>query len=64
MTMKRLTKKHLIGIAKLEMAEWKSSLTPGLVMAILFAFIHRVTEGETIEETFFKTPDPEPDYEI
>lgn len=60
--MKRLTK-NLIEIAKLEMEEWKPALTRGLLIAVLFAFIHRVTEGETIEETFFKQR-PQPDYEI
>lgn len=59
-----MTKKHLLKVARLELREWKSSLSPGLVMAILFAFIHRATEGETIEETFFKPVEPVPDYEI
>lgn len=62
--MKRLTKKHLIDIAKLEMREWKPSLGNGLVMAILFAFIHRVTEGEDIMTTFFRPQQPVEDYEI
>lgn len=31
---------------------------------ILFCFIHRVTTGRTVEETFFTEPEPIPDYEI
>ena len=57
-----ITKKHLIKIAKLEIEQWR--LPAGLAMMILFCFIHRVTEGETIEETFFKPSKIQPDYEI
>lgn len=59
-----MTKKHLIKVAKLEMREWNHRLPKGLVMVILWAFIHRVTEGETVEETFFRKSEPVPDYEI
>lgn len=41
-----MTKKQLIKVAKQEIKEWVD-LPPGLVLAILFAFIHRATEGET-----------------
>ena len=58
-----MTRKHLIQTAKLEMREWRK-LPPGLVMAILFAFIHRATTGETVEETFLKPTQPEADYQI
>lgn len=33
-------------------------------MMILFAFIHRATTGETIEQTFFSKKNHQPDYEI
>lgn len=33
-------------------------------MVILWAFIHRVTTGETVEETFFKPKVAEIDYQI
>lgn len=58
-----MTKKQLIKVAKQEMQEWVN-LPPGLVLAILFAFVHRVTEGETVEETFFKQPEPSQDWQI
>jgi hypothetical protein len=59
----KITRKELIAVAKLEMKEWKN-LPDGLVMAILFAFVHRVTTGETIEETFQLCKTPIDDYEI
>lgn len=58
-----MTEKQLIKVAKLEMREWRN-IPEGLVMVILWAFIHRVTTGNTIEETFFKKPEAVPDYEI
>lgn len=58
-----MTKKNLIKIAKAEIEMWHG-LPPGLVLAILFAFVHRVTEGESIEETFFGGERPACDYEI
>lgn len=59
-----MTRNQLIKVAKLEMAEWNASVPRGLVMIILFCFIHRVTTGETVEETFFKPSAPVIDYEI
>jgi hypothetical protein len=58
-----MTKKQLIKAAKLEIDRWHD-LPPGLVMAILFSFVHFISEGETVEETFFKKKQPELDYEI
>lgn len=59
-----MTRKALIEIAKLEMDCWRN-VPRGLVLAILFAFIHRATTGETVEETFFRKRDQQPvDYEI
>ncbi len=58
-----MTRQHLIKVAKLEIPEWRGLPRP-LVMMILFAFIHRATTGETVEETFFKPAEPVPDYEI
>ncbi len=60
-----MTRAHLIKVAKQEMKEWNSSVPRGLVMIILFCFVHRATTGETVEETFFsKSQDPVLDYEI
>lgn len=58
-----MTKKHLIKVAKKEIAAWHG-LPNGLVLAILFAYIEHVTNGEPIEETFFKKQQHVPDYEI
>ena len=58
-----MTRKALIKVAKLEMEAW-DNVPRGLVMIILFAFIHRVTTGETVEETFLQPTNPAPDYEI
>ena len=61
-----MTKKQLIKVAKLEIEEWEGhpkGLPRGLAMAILWAFIYRVTVGEPIEE-FFKPAPPVQDYEI
>jgi len=58
---RNLTRAQLIQVAKQEIEAWK--LPPGLVLAILFAFVHRATTGETVEETFFGPP-TEADYEI
>lgn len=59
-----MTRKHLIKAAKLEIELWHT-LPPGLAMIILFCFIHRITEGESFEETFFKPQPavPPPEYE-
>lgn len=42
-------------IARDEADRWTRSgkLSRGLVMAILFAFAHRLTTGKTFEESFF-----------
>lgn len=56
-----MKQRDLIKTAKQEVNSWK--LPNGLVMAILFSFIHRVTTGESVEETFFKSQ-PIQDYEI
>jgi len=57
-------KRHLIKVAQAELKAWKN-LPPALVIAILFAFIHRASTGKTIEETFFRTTKQPPiDYEI
>lgn len=58
-----MTRKHLERVARAEMAEWRQ-LPRGLVLAILFAFIHRVTTGNTVEETFFPPATAELDWEI
>ena len=58
-----MTKKELIKVAKLEIAEWRG-LPNGIALIILFAFIHRLTTGDAVEETFFKPKRLEPDYEI
>lgn len=58
-----MTQKHLIKIAKLEIDEWRN-MPRGLVLAILFCFIHRATTGNTFEETFLKPKQFESDYEI
>lgn len=56
-------------IARDEITRWHG-LRPGLVMAILFAFCHRLNTGKTIEESFFggdpraRTPRNIPDYQI
>ncbi len=49
----RITPKRLQAIARLEQKAWKihdKEVAPGLVMAILFAFCHRVITGQTVEE--------------
>lgn len=58
-----MTKKHLVKIAKQEAAQWVG-LPRGLVLAILFCYVDHVTEGETIEQTFFPKAAPAVDYEI
>lgn len=57
--------KEMMKVAKLEIGEWKSAKIPkGLAFAILFAFIHRITTGKSVEETFFPNQKQQPDYEI
>ena len=60
----RITKKELIAVAKDEIAVWVG-LPRGIVLSILWAFIHRITTQETIEETFFHSKiNPNTDYQI
>lgn len=58
-----MTKKHLIKIAKLEMASWHG-LPNGLVLMILFCYIEHVVNGEPFEKTFYGEDVPPLDYEI
>ena len=58
-----MTEKKLIAIAKQELQEW-DKLPPGLAMAILWAFIYRVTHGRTIEEDFLSDHGTEIDFQI
>lgn len=46
-----ISESHLVAVAKEEITHW--NLPPGLVLAILWAFIHRATTGRTIEEDGF-----------
>lgn len=52
-------------IAREEVSAWTRSgrLSEGLVMAILFTFIHRYTTGRTFEESFGEK-ESELDYQI
>jgi hypothetical protein len=61
-----MTQKQLIKVARQEIEIWDRSNTMprGLPIAILFAFVHRVTTGETMEETFFKPKPIVEDYSI
>lgn len=61
-----MTKKQLVKVARSEIAIWdrSRSMPKALPMAILFAFIHRLTTGQTVEETFFNDGDPVWSYEI
>lgn len=59
----KYTHKQMVAVAKLEIREW-SKLPDGLAMVILWAFIHRLTTGNTVEESFFKSKPAESDYEI
>lgn len=63
--MKECSQKEMQRVARLEIQAW-NKVPPGLVMAILFAFVHRLTTGDTVEETFFKSAktQQQPDYEI
>lgn len=49
-----MTQKQLFKIAKEELDSWGPGIPRGLVMAILFCFIHRATTGYSIEETMHK----------
>lgn len=58
-----MTRASLIKVAKQEIREWPR-LPQGLALSILFCFIHRMTTGETVEQTFFKPQPPVEDYQI
>lgn len=58
-----MTKRQMTEIAKQEIREWVG-VPNGLALIILFCFIHRVCEGKTVEETFFKKCEPAIDFEI
>lgn len=45
-----MTKKQMFAVARDEVEAW--NLNHGLVMAILFCYIHRLGEGESFEQTF------------
>lgn len=62
---KRFQVAHLdfVRTAKAEEKEWVG-LPQGICIAILFCFIHRLTTGETVEETFFKSGKVAGDYQI
>lgn len=50
-----MNEKELIKVAKEEIEKWHG-LPSGLVLAILWAFIYRVTRGRSIECDFFPGP--------
>lgn len=58
-----MSEKKLIRIAKDEIKRWHN-LNRGLALAILWAFIHRITTGKTIEDSFFGGGSVNTDYEI
>jgi hypothetical protein len=45
-----MTKKELMRVARMETERW--NLPPGLVIAILFCYAFRISEGEPIESLF------------
>lgn len=49
--LKSINKNHLTEIAKDEIAKWdrKGGIPEGLTLAILFSFVHRAVDGESIE---------------
>lgn len=61
-------KKAIYEVARDECDKWTKSgkLSRGVVMAILFAFCHRWTTGESVEELIDRcsTPSNQPDYQI
>ena len=59
-----MSHKEVYAIARAEIDAWdrKRSLPRGLVMAILFCFIHRLLTGKTFEQSFCHPS--KPDYEI
>lgn len=59
-----MTEKKLIRIAKQEIEQWHT-LPPSLVLAILWAFIYRITRGRPIEEDcLFKQQESVQDFQI
>lgn len=61
-----MTSKQLFKIARLEMDAFPG-VPRGVMLAILFCFIHRVTTGNTVEESFFPRSGPttgDDDYQI
>jgi hypothetical protein len=62
-----MRKTELVKVARLEIEEWSGpkGIPKSIVMIILFAYIHRLTTGETVEETFFSPKPPTgDDYQI
>lgn len=59
----KLTKQQLIAVARLEIREWVG-MPHGVALAILWAYIERVCNGEPIEDTFFGGKQQQSDYEI
>lgn len=54
----------MIEVARAEMDDW-TGLSRGLVMIILFSFIHRYVTGRTVVESFFSKKEvSEPEYYI
>lgn len=63
---RRRSEDPIYAIARDEIKRWHG-LTPGIPMAILFAFCHRLTTGKTIEQSFFGGDQPDrgvTDYQI
>lgn len=62
-----ISRTDLVSVARSEMTAWEQGRDPmprGLAMAVIFAFIHRLTTGETVEQTFFQKSEPTWSYEI
>ncbi len=59
----KFTKSHLESVARAEAKEWRN-LPSGLVIAILFAFVHRATTGQTVDELMQELSTPATDYQI
>lgn len=58
-----INRENLYRVARMELREWRG-LDRGIVLAILFCFIHRVTTGERVEDTFFNCGERWDDYQI
>lgn len=61
-----ISKKEMDDIARDELRLWDRSgkIPQGLAMAIIFAYIHRIQTGQTVEEGFFGEPSPVIDFQI